>query len=229
MAALWPVGVQRPAPRHMRKSTSPQNDTLNGPGRPRRMTPRLLRGPTGSVGARHGPWATTRRARPQNGGATAAGPPDAPAGRASRPARLRFQPGEPRAGKSARRAHALAVRDFWPGCECRGLAPRRLRARRRRRSPFWGRKWRAPAALGGLWRARGQAHAPGTRRAGPGRWFRAACAGFGRVRARTRAPRPPQAATGATLGGLLGRFREGREKVGFIENTAMRHRCRWGG
>ena len=72
MAALWPVGVQRPAPRHMRKSTSPQNDTLNGPGRPRRMTPRLLRGPTGSVGARHGPWATKRRARPRNGGATAA-------------------------------------------------------------------------------------------------------------------------------------------------------------
>ena len=88
-------------------------------------------------------------------------PPDAPAGRASSPARLRFQPGEPRAGKSARRAHALAVRDVWPGGECRGLAPRRLRARRRRRSPFWGRKWRAPAALGGLWRARGQAHAPG--------------------------------------------------------------------
>ena len=71
-AALWPVGVQTPAPRHMRKSTSPQNDTLNGPGRPRRMTPRLLRGPTGSVGARHGPWATKRRARPRNGGATAA-------------------------------------------------------------------------------------------------------------------------------------------------------------
>ena len=69
---LWPLGVQRPAPRHMRKSTSPRNDTLDGPGRPRRMTPRLLRGPTGSVGARHGPWATTRRARPQNGGATAA-------------------------------------------------------------------------------------------------------------------------------------------------------------
>ena len=132
-----------------------------------------------------------------------------PAGRASRPARLRFQPGDPRAGKSARRAHALGVRDVWPGCECRGLAPRRLRARRRRRSPFWGRKWRAAAALGGLWRARGQAHAPGTRRAGPGRWFRAACAGVGRARARTRAPRPPQAATGATLGGLLGRFREG--------------------
>ena len=36
------------------------------------MTPRLLRGPTGSVGPRHGPWATTRRARPRNGGATAA-------------------------------------------------------------------------------------------------------------------------------------------------------------
>ena len=36
------------------------------------MTPRLLRGPTGSVGARHGPWATTRRARPRNGGAAAA-------------------------------------------------------------------------------------------------------------------------------------------------------------
>ena len=36
------------------------------------MTPRLLRGPTGSVGARHGPWATKRRARPRNGGATAA-------------------------------------------------------------------------------------------------------------------------------------------------------------
>ena len=71
-AALWPVGVQRPAPRHMRKSTSPHNDTLNGPGRPRRMTPRLLRVPTGSVGARHGPWATKRRARPRNGGATAA-------------------------------------------------------------------------------------------------------------------------------------------------------------
>ena len=80
-------------------------------------------------------------------------------------------------------------------------------SRRRRRSPFWGRKWRAAAALGGLRRARGQAHAPGTRRAGAGRWFRAACAGFGRVRARTRAPHPPQAATGATLGGLLGRFR----------------------
>ena len=72
MAALWPVGVQRPAPRHMRKSTSPQNDTLNGPGRPRHMTLRLLRGPTGSVAARHGPWATKRRARPRNGGATAA-------------------------------------------------------------------------------------------------------------------------------------------------------------
>ena len=56
----------------MRKSTSPQNDTLNGPGRPRRVTPRLLREPTGSVGARHGPWATKRRARPRNGGATAA-------------------------------------------------------------------------------------------------------------------------------------------------------------
>ena len=36
------------------------------------MTPRLLRGPTGSVWARHGPWATKRRARPRNGGATAA-------------------------------------------------------------------------------------------------------------------------------------------------------------
>ena len=72
MAALWPLGVQRPAPRHMRKSTSPRNDTLDGPGRPRRMTPRLLRGPTGSAGARHRPWATKRRARPRNGGATAA-------------------------------------------------------------------------------------------------------------------------------------------------------------
>ena len=173
MAALWPVGVQRPAPRHMRKSTSPQNDTLNGPGRPRRMTPRLLRGPTGSVGARHGPWATKRRARPRNGGAAAARRAGGACIAAARPARLRFQPGEPRAGKSARRAHALAVRDVWPGGECRGLAPRRLRARRRRRSPFWGRKWRAAAALGGLRRARGQAHAPGTRRAGPGRWFRA--------------------------------------------------------
>ena len=70
MAALWPVGVQRPAPRHMRKSTSPENDTLNGPGRPRRITPRLPRGPSSSVRARHGPWATKRRARPRNGCAT---------------------------------------------------------------------------------------------------------------------------------------------------------------
>ena len=59
------------------------------------------------------------------------------------------------------------------------------------------------ASAGGAWRAVGQAHAPWTRRAGPGRWFRAACAEFGRARARTRAPRPPQAATGASLGGRL--------------------------
>ena len=36
------------------------------------MTPRLLRGPTGSVAARHGPRATKHRARPRNGGAAAA-------------------------------------------------------------------------------------------------------------------------------------------------------------
>ena len=41
MAALWPVGVQRPAPRHMRKSTSRPRRRRAGPG-----------------GARSGPWAT---------------------------------------------------------------------------------------------------------------------------------------------------------------------------
>ena len=71
-AGLWTPTGHRAAPRHMRRSTSPHNDTLNGTGRPRRMTPRLLRGPTGSVGARHGPWATKRHARRRNGGATAA-------------------------------------------------------------------------------------------------------------------------------------------------------------
>ena len=204
MAALWPVGVQTPAPRHMRKSTSPQNDTLNGPGRPRRMTPRLLRGPTGSVGARHGPWATTRRARRRNGGASGGqtrrrgvhrAPRDSDSHRANRAReKVRAVPMPSASGMSGRAASVAA----WlrAVCEYAAAAAPHFGAEngeRRRRLAGCGARGGRPTHLGlGV-----RAQADGSERRARG------LAAPEHARARHARPRrPPERPSGAYSGGF---------------------------